>query len=62
MRRTYHHASGRAELATGAVCAAREAREGRRELELSPIRDAFRDEAGDIVEVEDVELSARRLP
>ena len=27
-----------------------------RELELSPIRDAFRDEAGDIVEVEDVEL------
>ena len=27
-----------------------------RELELEPIRDAFRDEAGDIVEVEDVEL------
>ena len=27
-----------------------------RELELSSIRDAFRDEAGDIVEVEDVEL------
>ena len=27
-----------------------------RELELDPIRDAFRDEAGDIVEAEDVEL------
>jgi hypothetical protein len=29
-----------------------------RELELDPIRDAFRDEAGDIVAVEDVELVA----
>ena len=41
----------KAELANGEGARAREL-----ELELEPIRDAFRDEAGDIVEVEDVEL------